>query len=123
MAKLTKTKQDEMIDKESKRLLEILSDISEDKKKLAKRLIERVAFMTITLGILEEEIKSKGPTCPFVQGKQKMIIENPAQKSYNTMINRYTTAYDKLMSLLPKDDKKIEEDDGFDVFIAERDDV
>ncbi len=119
MAKLSKKKQDELIDIEINRMLEVFKDISEDKKELAMRLIERVAFMTITLQILEEDIKENGPTCLFEQGKQKMIIENPSQKSYNTMINRYTAAYDKLMSLLPKDVGVVEED-VFEEFINSR---
>ena len=122
MAKLTKIEQDVIIKKEIARLNETLKDITEDKKKLAKRLIERVAFMTVTLEILEDEIKDKGPTYLFEQGSQKMIIENPAQKSYNTMINRYTSSCEKLLNLLPKTIEKEEIDDGFDDFVVNRDD-
>ncbi|MET1247645.1 hypothetical protein ABWW58_02515 [Sporolactobacillus sp. STCC-11] len=118
MAKLSKKKQDELINSEIDRLTEIYKDISEDKKKAAQRLIERVAFMTITLQILEDTIKTKGPTYLLVQGSQRMLIENPAQKSYNAMINRYTAAMDKLINLLPKNDG--DEDDGFDEFVNSR---
>lgn len=103
-------------------MLEQFKEISDDKRKLAMRLIERAAFMTITLQILEDNIKTKGPTYLFEQGAQKMIIENPSQKSYNTMINRYTTIYDKLISLLPKEEKTTDED-GFDDFVNGREDV
>ena len=41
-----------------------------------------------------------------------MIIEHPAQKSYNTMINRYTTVCNSLFNLLPKgNDSNDDEDD------------
>ncbi|WP_398439064.1 hypothetical protein [Sedimentibacter sp.] len=123
MAKLSKTKQDELIYTEINKMLEQFKEISDDKRKLAMRLIERAAFMTITLQILEDNIKSKGPTYLFEQGAQKMIIENPSQKSYNTMINRYTTIYDKLISLLPKEETNKTEDDGFDDFVNGREDV
>lgn len=124
MAKLSKKKQEELIDIEVKRLESIMSSISEEKRELAKGLIQRISFMTITLEILEDSIKTKGPTYLFKNGSQQMIVENPAQKSYNAMINRYTTAFDKLMSLLPKkndgeDDG--EDSDGFDEFVNERD--
>lgn len=122
MAKLSKSKQDELINAEINKMLEQFKEISDDKRKLAMRLIERAAFMTITLQILEDNIKAKGPTYLFEQGAQKMIIENPSQKSYNTMINRYTTIYDKLISLLPKEEK-ITEEDGFDDFVNGREDV
>ena len=119
MAKLSRKKQDELIAAETEKLEAIFEDISEEKQKVAKRLIERVAFMTITLQILEDDIKTKGPTYLFKQGSQEMYVENPAQKSYNTMINRYTAAYGKLFDLLPKEVAN-EEDDGFDAFIGKR---
>ncbi|MCT2535702.1 hypothetical protein NC661_06480 [Aquibacillus koreensis] len=49
MAKLSKVKQDEKISEEIARITQIFKSIPEDKKKVASRLIERVAFMTITL--------------------------------------------------------------------------
>jgi hypothetical protein len=116
LAKLTVKKQNELISEETERLQEIFEDISDDKKEVAESLIERVAFMTITLKILEDDIKSKGPTYLFKNGKQEMYVENPSQKSYSTLINRYTAAYGKLFDLLPKD-KQNELDDGFDSFV------
>lgn len=119
MAKLSKKRQDELILIEINNMLEQLKDISEDKKELAYRLIERVAFMTISLQILEDNIKTRGSVYVFEQGKQKMLIESPYQKTYNTLINRYTTAYDKLFNLLPKEIQK-EIDDGFDDFVMNK---
>lgn len=121
MAKISKKKQDILIDGEINYLMDLVSEIPEEKQGLAQRLIQRVAFMTVTLQILEDDIKTKGPTYLFQQGAQKMIVENPAQKSYNTMINRYTAALDKLIGLLPKD-AEVVEDDGFDKFINSRTD-
>jgi hypothetical protein len=122
MAKLSKKEQDEIINKEIARYNKILKGISKDKKDIALRLIERVAFMNVTLQILEEDIKINGPTYLFEQGKQTMIVENPSQKSYNAMINRYTTACEKLFSLLAKEPPKIKSD-GFDEFVSGREDV
>ena len=102
MAKLSTAKQNELIEKEIEHWQDIFKDQSAERQRAASALIERVAFMKITLEILEEDIKAKGPTYKFEQGPQKMIVENPSQKSYNTMINRYTAACDKLFGLLPK---------------------
>jgi hypothetical protein len=122
MAKLSKKRQDEKINKEIERLKDIFKNLPEDKKRAAERLIERVAFMTITLEILEDTIKTKGPTYLFKQGAQQMYIENPAQKSYNAMINRYTSAYEKLFNLLPKQVVVIEEEeeDEFENFVMNK---
>lgn len=119
MAKIAAKKQDELIQEEIEKLTSIFSGISGDKQEVAQRLIERVAFMTITLQILEDDIKRRGPTYNFVQGSQKMVVENPAQKSYNTMINRYTAACNALFNLLPKETTQ-EDDDGFDEFLNRR---
>lgn len=113
--KPARKKQDEMIVKEIEKLNELFVMLDDEKRQLAERLIERVAFMTITLQILEDNIKTKGPTYLFKQGSQQMYVENPAQKSYNTMINRYTATYNSLFNLLP-DDSAGDEDDEFDNF-------
>src|SRR5690625_3878911 len=107
---MTTKLQDKKIDKERQKLIKIFSDISEDKRELARRLIDRIAFMTITLEILEDDIKAKGPTYLFEQGAQKMYVENPSQKSYNTMINRYNASCNALLNLLPKEVKKDDDD-------------
>ncbi|WP_062513960.1 hypothetical protein [Halobacillus sp. KGW1] len=119
MAKPAQKTQIKKIDEEKKKLLELFKDISEEKKKVAERLIERVAFMTITLEILEDDIQRKGPTYKFTQGSQSMYVENPAQRSYNTMINRYTSAVEKLFNILPKEEAQVK-DDGFDEFMERR---
>lgn len=107
MAKPSKKKQDELIAEEVERLTNILIDLPEAHLEVAKELIERIAFMTVQLEVLEDTVKTKGPTYLFKNGSQQMIVENPAQKSYNTLINRYTTAYKEIFNLL----NTIEKDD------------
>lgn len=99
----SKKEQDERILAEIERLNDILKNIHESKRKIAKELINNIAFMSVTLQDLQELIKIQGPIVNFEQGLQKMLVENPAQKSYNTMINRFTTATKQLFELLPKD--------------------
>lgn len=104
-----------MIQEEIEKLQELFVTLDPETKQLSERLIERVAFMTITLQILEDNIKTKGPTYLFKQGSQQMYVENPAQKSYNTMINRYTATYNSLFNLLPKESAS-DDDDEFNDF-------
>lgn len=99
-----------MIKKEIDRLNEIFIDLPQNKKDVAKELIERIAFMTIQLKVLEDTIKLKGPTYMFKNGSQRMLVENPAQKIHNTTMNRYTAAYNILFNLL---DELEDDDDGF----------
>lgn len=126
MGKISAKKQNEMIQKEIKNLRVKFKEISVNKRVIAFKLIDRIAFMTITLQILESNIKLKGPVILMENGKQKMMIENPAQKSYNTMINRYTGAMEKLTNLLPKEPEispeSIKNLDNFDAFVQKRGD-
>lgn len=99
----SKKDQDERIKAEIDRLNGILVNLHESKRNIAKELIKNIAFMSVTLEDLQELIKNQGPIVMFEQGSQSMMIESPAQKSYNTMVNRFTTATSKLFDLLPKD--------------------
>ena len=119
LRKPSRKKQEELIAKEIEKWNALFKEISEDKRKVAQRLIEEAAFMKVTLDILKVNIQLDGPTYKFKQGKQEMIIENPAQKSYIQMINRYNTVCNSLFNLLPEDKKK-EEDDGFEEFLRRR---
>lgn len=101
--------QDELIAAEIEKWNSTMSKMPANKKEAAAVLVERVAFMTVTLRILEEDIKAKGPTYRFVNGSQKMHVENPSQKSYNTMINRYTAACDKLLAMVPNEGPDIDQ--------------
>lgn len=115
MSKITKKNQDELIAKEIDRINSIFLDLPDDKREVAKELIERIAFMTIQLKVLEGTIKEKGPTYMFENGSQKMLVENPAQKSYNTTMQRYIAAYDKLFALLSYLGSDDDDDDYEDV--------
>ena len=120
LRKPSRKKQDELIAEEIAKWNELFSEISEDKKEAAQRLIEQAAFMKITLDILKVNIQLDGATYWFEQGKQKMLVENPAQKSYNTMINRYTTVCNSLFNLLPKGNDTNDDDDDLEVLLNRR---
>lgn len=116
MAKLSAKKQDEMIGAIIGRWNDILADVDVIKLEAAQTLIEEAAFMQVTLSELKNKIKREGATYVMKNGSQSIKVEHPAQKSYNTMINRYTAACNQLISLLPKDEKVVADDDGFDNF-------
>lgn len=94
--------QEKRIRKEKNKLKKIFKDISEDKKKLCENLIQNAAFMAVTLEDLQEKIGTDGAIINAINGNGfKTVQENPAQKSYNTMINRYTAVIKQLQDLLP----------------------
>lgn len=109
------------IKKEKLALKRIFKNVDIKKRNLAERLIDRAAFMKVVLEDLEECIKRDGSTYRMEQGKQKMIVENPAQKTYNTMINRYAIVQKQLNDLLNKEMAEIREiGDGFEEFVSNR---
>lgn len=112
--------QNELKQIEIEKLSKIFKDISDDKKELAQSLIEEAAFMKITLDVLKVRIQLDGPTYEFKQGKQEMIIENPAQKSYNTMINRYNSICNSLLNLLPDEVNKTDQVDKLAELLSRR---
>ncbi|EQJ93933.1 TPA: hypothetical protein KOB80_003206 [Clostridioides difficile] len=107
------------IKKEINRLNRIFKDVDEKKKKSVEGLIQESAFMRITLEELKENINLFGVIDEMQQGEYSILRESPYVKTYNTMIQRYTTLNDKLLALLPKDTPKII-DDGFDDFVSEK---
>lgn len=119
MAKKKILTKDEEIKKEIKRLNKILGEVEKNKKEAVEGLIQEVAFMRATLQELKAMIDENGPIDEMPQGEYSILREHPALKSYNSMIQRYTTACKEIFSLLPKDIKVVQEDE-FDEFINNR---
>ena len=110
---------DRQIKNEIARLTKIFKDIDKNKKLSSKGLIEEAAYMKATLKELKVFIDGNGAIDEMQQGSYTILRENPALKSYNTMIQRYTTVIKELINLLPKDIQK-ETSDGFDEFVGGR---
>lgn len=107
---------DEFIKKEIARLKRIFKDIEPNAKNTATGLIEEAAYMKATLCELKEIIDKEGAVDEMPQGSYSIMREHPALKSYNAMVQRYANVIKQLISLLPKNELK-EEDDGFEDFI------
>lgn len=104
------------IKKEANRLKKLFKEIEDNKKKLAKSLIENAAFMSITLEDLKKDIVRFGVKEPYVNGKNQYgFKESIESKTYNTMIKNYMNIIKQLNDMLPKE-KQISEDDEFDRF-------
>jgi len=120
VAKKSELTKEEKIKKELNRLKRIYKDIDGKKKKIIDGLIGEAAFMRVTLEELKKMIDEVGPIDEMPQGEYSILREHPAVKTYNTMIQRYSTIIKQLADLLPKEAPK-EKDDGFEAFVMERD--
>ena len=104
------------IKKEANRLKKLFKDLEENKKKLAKSLIENAAFMSITLEDLKKDIVKYGIKETYVNGKDQYgFKESIESKTYNTMIKNYMNIIKQLNDMMPEQ-KKIDEDDEFKKF-------
>lgn len=104
------------IKKETQRLKKLFKDLSENKHKMAEKLIENASFMSITLDELKEDIKIYGVKETYANGKDQYgFKESIESKTYNTMVKNYMSIIKQLNDMLPEQ-KKINEDDEFEQF-------
>lgn len=85
-----------------KKLSELVELVPQDRRPIAEKLVEELTFMAKTLGELKAAIEEHGAVDLFKQGSQEFLRENPALKSYSTVIQRYSLLYKQFTDLLPK---------------------
>ena len=86
-------------------------------------MIQRAAHMRITLEDFATDLDSNGYIEWFSQGQQEPYErKRPTADLYNTMNTAYQKAIKQLTDLLPKE-VVVEENDDFDNFVDEREDV
>lgn len=113
------------IKKEVGRLRRLFKDIDENKKKLVNTTIEDIAFMTITMQELRENIVRTGTTVKYQNGANQFgTKQSPDAQLYLQMSQKQTQAMKILLDCMPKTDKKVTvpEDDFVD-FVTGREDI
>lgn len=110
--------------KEEKRLRSIYKEMKKDNKSIIEGLIQRAAYMRITLEDYEKDLDDNGYIEMFSQSEKTEPYERerPVARLYNTMNKNYQSIIKQLSDLLPKDIPK-EEDDGFNDFVYGREDT
>ena len=83
-------------------LKKIVALVPKDRRAIAERLADELAFMSKTLQSLRESVAERGSVELFEQGSQRYLRESPALKSYNTTVQRYSLLYKQIIDLLPK---------------------
>lgn len=122
MATKKELTKDERINKEEKRLRQIYKNIDEDNKAIIDGLIQRAAYMRVTLEDWEKDIDTNGFIEMFTQSEKTAPYERerPVIRLYNTMNKNYQSIIKQLSDLVPKYEPE-PKDDGFDSFVAKRD--
>jgi hypothetical protein len=119
-----KISKNERIFKEEKRLRRIYKKVDKDKKAIIDGLIQRAAYMRITLEDYEKDLDDKGYVEMFTQSEKMDPYERerPVARLYNTMNKNYQSIIKQLTDLVPKKEP-IPEKDDFDDFVDGREDV
>lgn len=112
---------DKRIISEEQRLRGIYVDVDDDNKAIIDGLIQRAAFMRITLEDWEKDIDENGYYEMFTQSERTPPYERerPVIRLYNTMNKNYQSIIRQLSDLVPKYEPE-QKSDGFDEFIARR---
>ena len=114
------------IKKEVARLKRLFKEIDDNKKKLVFTTIDDVAFMTITMQDLRDDIIRDGTTVEYKNGENQYgTKQSPDAQLYLQLSQKQTQAMKILLDCLPKD-KKLEikaREDDFDEFVDGRDEI
>lgn len=126
--------EEEMIDSEEKqarikkeinRLRRLFKGIDENKKKLVFSTIDDVAFMTVVMQELRNNIIKNGTTMEYQNGKDQWgTKQSPDAQLYLQMSQKQTAAMKILIDCMPKTEKIVKEkEDDFEDFVNGREDV
>ncbi len=113
------------IENEVARLSKNYAKIDGKTRSVIRGLIQRAAFMRVSLAELEDDLNTNGFTEMFAQGDQEPYQrKRPVADLYNTMNANYQKIIKQLAELLPKEPPAPrEEKDGFDDFVNSREDT
>ncbi len=84
------------IEQEAKRIKKLYKDLPKNRKELAEKLIERAAFMLVSLQDMEVRINTDGNIVKMPQGDYEIERAHPLLTSYNAMIKNYTAVIKQL---------------------------
>ena len=113
------------ITSEVTRLTKLFADIDENKKKLVRATIKDVAFLTVAMQDLREEMVVSGLIDEYKSGPDQYgKKQSTALQSYLQCSNKLTAAMKILNDQLPKTEAKKQPDaDDFDDFVYSRSEV
>lgn len=111
------------IKKEVARLNKIYKGLDVKKKNTVEGLIQRAAYMRVSLDDFEVDLDKNGFVEMFSQGNQEPYQrKRPVADLYNTMNASYQKIIKQLSDLLPEKPPELK-NDGFDEFVQKRSDL
>lgn len=97
----------EKIQKEQKKIKKIFKDLDENKKRLVNPLIEKAAFMSVTLDELQATINDEGCVSEYKNGENQYgTKKSPEVEIYLNMSKNYAVIIKQLTELVPPSKRK-----------------
>lgn len=104
---MAKVKIETRIRKEKERLSEIFKDLEENKLKTCRALIDRAAFITISLEDLEEKLNETGWVEEYQNGENQSGMKKAAAADVHISLTKNLNAIIKqLLDMVPPAQKK-----------------
>ncbi len=90
--------------KEITRLKKVYKNLPKDTLENVKKLIERAAYMLVSLEDMEAKIDADGLVISMPQGDYSIDRAHPLLQPYNAMVKNYNATIKQLNELLPDSD-------------------
>lgn len=87
--------------KEQNRIKKIYKNLPKEQLEIAKKLIERAAYMLVSLEDMEAKINEDGLVVEMPQGAYKIERAHPLLQPYNAMVKNYNATIKQLSELSP----------------------
>lgn len=87
--------------KEQNRINRIYKKLPKERFEIAKKLIERAAYMAISLEEMEEKMNADGLIVTMPQGNYEIKRAHPLLQPYNAMVKNYNAIIKQLNDLAP----------------------
>ena len=90
--------------KEQNRIKKIYKNLPKERLEIAKKLIERAAYMLVSLEEMEAKISEDGLVVTMPQGSYEIERAHPLLQPYNAMVKNYNATIKQLNEMSPNSD-------------------
>lgn len=90
--------------KEQNRIKKIYKNLPKERLEIAKKLIERAAYMLVSLEDMEAKISEDGLVVTMPQGNYEIERAHPLLQPYNAMVKNYNATIKQLDEISPNSD-------------------
>lgn len=90
--------------KEQNRIKKIYKNLPKERLEIAKKLIERAAYMLVSLEDMEAKISEDGLVVTMPQGNYEIERAHPLLQPYNAMVKNYNVTIKQLDEISPNSD-------------------